>query len=158
MKKLLAIATLFVLLFASEGNAQNQVMTIGADGVGPIKIGATLKNLPPKVEGLYDKIVPENSDMVLYSFYLNGSPVIMTNGNDKIEFISVESSDCNAATEDNVRIGMTAAQFKKKTGWKRTEADCYEKAGVHVYIQRYDNSPDEEVSNISVGVDPNSDM
>lgn len=120
--------------------AQNSQYFITSEGVGPVKIGKTTKELPAKADGLYDKVVEENSDMVFQSFYLDGVTVITTNGDGLIEMIEISYPYENVSTQDGVYSGMSAYDFKQKKGWKQVEPNRFEKDGVTVYIQEYEDS------------------
>lgn len=120
-------------------------ITVNKESVGPIKLGMKLSQLPSKVEGLYDTIVEENSDMVLYSFYLNGETVITTNGDDSIEIIEVFPALTQVTTPDGVHPGLSEKAFKAKAGWKPNGEGGYVKDGVTVYVQ------DGAVTSIQIG-------
>lgn len=124
-----------MLMITISAFAQSEGIIISAEGVGPVKIGMTAAQLPKAVENLYDKIVEENSDMVLYSFYLNGETVMMTNGDGCISLIEVFPALQNVTTEDGVHPGMTSRDFKNKKGWTNTGEETYEKDGVTVFLQ-----------------------
>lgn len=130
---------------SSYAQKEIESLIITSEGVGPVKIGMTASQLPKSVEGLYDKIVEENSDMVLYSFYLNGETVMTTNGDGSIALIEVFPSLQNVSTKDGVHPGMTAVDFKKKTGWNQTSEETFEKEGVTVYLQF------DEITNMQTG-------
>lgn len=146
MKKIFLLA-ITVLAMAVTAWAQNESegIIITSEGVGPVKIGMNAKQLPASVEGLYDKMVEENSDMVLYSFYLNGETVMTTNGDESIALIEVFPSLQNVSTTDGVHPGMTAADFKGKSGWNQTSDETFEKDGVTVYLQF------DEITNMQTG-------
>lgn len=133
------------LLYTMSAFAQNDGIIINAEGVGPVKIGMTAAQLPKAVENLYDKVVEENSDMVLYSFYLNGETVMITNGDGCISLIEVFPALQNVSTEDGVHPGMTSRDFKNKKGWTKTGEETFEKDGVTVYLQF------DEITNMQTG-------
>ena len=146
MKKLVLFAVTLIMVSVSAcAQKENEGITITSEGVGPVKIGLTASQLPASVEGLYDKIVEENSDMVLYSFYLNGETVMTTNGDGSIALIEVFPALQNVTTKDGVHPGMTASEFKGKNGWKKTGDETYEKDGVTVYLQF------DEITNMQTG-------
>lgn len=146
MRKIFLLAV-SVLMMTVSACAQKEIdgIIITSEGVGPVKIGMTASQLPSAVEGLYDKIVEENSDMVLYSFYLNGETVMTTNGEGNIALIEVFPALQNVSTTDGVHPGMTAAAFKEKSGWNKTGEETFEKDGVTVYLQF------DEITNMQVG-------
>lgn len=150
MKKLV-LSAISLMMFCISANAQNDNggFLISSEGVGPVKIGMKASQLPVSVPGLYDKFVEENSDMVLYSFYLDGATVITTNGDQAIEMIEIFPDLDNVTTSDGVYSGMPAYEFKQKSGWKEVEQNKYEKDGVTVYIQEYEDS--EPTVNVQVG-------
>ena len=141
---LLAV-TVFMMAVSAFAQKESEGIIITSEGVGPVKIGMTASQLPASVNGLYDKIVEENSDMVLYSFYLNGETVMTTNGDDSIAIIEVFPSLQIVSTADGVHPGMTAADFKRKSGWNKTSEETYEKDGVTVYLQF------DEITNMQTG-------
>ena len=146
MKKIFLMAVM-VLMMAVSTSAQKESedIIITSEGVGPIKIGMTASQLPASVDGLYDKIVEENSDMVLYSFYFNGETVMITNGDGNIALIEVFPALQNVSTIDGVHPGMTATDFKGKSGWNQTSEETFEKDGVTVYLQF------DEITNMQTG-------
>lgn len=146
MKKLILFAVTVIMISVSA-YAQKEIegLIITSEGVGPIKIGMTASQLPASVEGLYDKFVEENSDMVLYSFYLNGETVMTTNGDGNIALIEVFPALQNVSTIDGVHPGMTAVDFKGKSGWNKTSEETFEKDGVTVYLQF------DEITNMQTG-------
>lgn len=144
MKKVLLFA-MAVLMSSVAASAQSETITITSEGVGPVKIGMNASQLPSSYAGLYDKLVEENSDMVLYSFYLNGETVMTTNGDGSIALIEVFPALQNVTTQDGVHPGMTAADFKGKSGWNKTGEETYEKDGVTVYLQF------DEITNMQTG-------
>ena len=146
MKKLLLSAVgLLTFFLSASAQTSNEGLIITSEGVGPVKIGMTASQLPSAVEGLYDKVVEENSDMVLYSFYLNGETVMTTNGDGSIALIEVFPSLQNVSTTDGVHPGMTASDFKGKSGWNKTSEETFEKDGVTVYLQF------DEITNMQTG-------
>lgn len=146
MKKNLLLALAFLMMAVSAcSQKESDGVVITSEGVGPIKIGMTASQLPASVNGLYDKIVEENSDMVLYSFYLNGETVMTTNGDESIALIEVFPALQKVSTTDGVHPGMTAADFKEKTGWNKTSEETFEKDGVTVYLQF------DEITNMQTG-------
>ena len=146
MKKFtLSAVGLLSLFISASAQPAIESLTITSEGVGPVKIGMTASQLPASVNGLYDKIVEENSDMVLYSFYLDGETVMTTNGDDSIALIEVFPSLQNVSTTDGVHPGMTASDFKGKTGWVKTSEETFEKDGVTVYLQF------DEITNVQTG-------
>lgn len=130
---------------AAPADENTLMVKIDGTGVGPVKLGMTLTDLPMKVDGLYDKIVEENSDMVLYSFYLNDETVMITNGDGKIEVIEVFPALTNVLTPDGVRQGMKEADFRRLSGWKDNGEGGYTKDGVTVVLM------DGEVANMQAG-------
>ena len=136
MKKMFLLAvTILMMAVSACAQKENEGLIITSEGVGPVKIGMKAPQLPASVEGLYDKIVEENSDMVLYSFYLNGETVMTTNGDGSIAIIEVFPALQNVSTADGVHPGMSETNFKGKSGWKQTSEETYEKDGVTVYLQ-----------------------
>ena len=146
MKKIFLLAVTVIMMAVSAcAQKESESINITSEGVGPVKIGMTASQLPVSVDGLYDKIVEENSDMVLYSFYLNGETVMTTNGDGSIAIIEVFPALQNVSTDDGVHPGMTAADFKGKSGWKQTSEETFEKDGVTVYLQF------DEITNMQTG-------
>lgn len=133
-------------VLSAEATQEQSAIVIDAQGVGPVRLGMTIKELPAKADGLYDNIVEENSDMVLYSFYKDGETVMTTNGDGKIEIIEVFAQLTDVNTPDGVHQGMKEAEFKKLSGWQPTgDEGGYTKDGVTVYVR------DGEVSNLQTG-------
>ena len=146
MKKIFLLAvTVFMIAVSAYAQKESEGIFITSEGVGPVKIGMTASQLPSSVDGLYDKIVEENSDMVLYSFYLNGETVMITNGDGNIALIEVFPALQIVTTADGVHPGMSAADFKGKTGWNKTSEKTFEKDGVTVYLQF------DEITNMQTG-------
>lgn len=146
MKKIFLLAvTVLMMTVSACAQKESEGIIITSEGVGPVKIGMTASQLPASVEGLYDKMVEENSDMVLYSFYLNGETVMTTNGDCSIALIEVFPALRNVSTSDGVHPGMTAADFKTKSGWNQTSEETFEKEGVTVYLQF------DEITNMQTG-------
>lgn len=145
MKKLSLFAMAAMMAFTAYAQSETEGIIITSEGVGPVKIGMNATQLPSSVDGLYDKVVEENSDMVLYSFYLNGDTVMTTNGDGAIALIEVFPALQNVSTTDGVHPGMTAADFQGKSGWNKTGEETYEKDGVTVYLQF------DEITNMQTG-------
>lgn len=146
MKKLaIFVFSMLIMSLSAYSQSDKEGILISSEGVGPVKIGMTAAQLPQSVDGLYDKFVEENSDMVLYSFYLNGETVMTTNGDGSIALIEVFPSLQNVLTGDGVHPGMTAKDFKAKSGWNKTSEETFEKDGVTVYLQF------DEITNMQTG-------
>lgn len=146
MKKIIFLCSLVMTFICVSAFAQNsEEIIITSQGVGPVKIGMTASQLPSAVVGLYDKFVEENSDMVLYSFYLNGETVMTTNGDGSIALIEVFPALRNVSTLDGIHPGMTGGEFKSKSGWNKIGEEAFEKDGVTVYLQF------DEITNMQIG-------
>ena len=150
MKKLTFILTLAIMFVSFGCKADGPGLVITGEGIGPVKLGATVKDLPASADGLYDKINEEYSDFVLYSFYLDGNQTLSTNGDDSIQMIEIFPELKDAATADGVYVGMPLSEFKKKDGWKNTDENRYEKDGVIVYLQEYEGESEPSVT-IQIG-------
>lgn len=135
----------FIFAFFNYANAQEKsVNMLLNEGIGPVILGKTFDELPDKASGLYDKKVNENSDMVLYSFLLDGETVIVTNGDGSIELIEVFPNLPGVATEDGIYVGMPESEMQNKPGWTKNE-DSYVNGNITVWIQ------DGEVAYFQIG-------
>ncbi|MCH5347052.1 MAG: hypothetical protein J1E63_08070 [Muribaculaceae bacterium] len=103
-------------------------------GVGPVKLGMTLAEIPEAVEGLYDRVVNEHTGESLFSFYLGDDEVMTTGGFRSIGYLQVGPDvEPDVVTADGIRIGTREDEILKNEAWQQFDDGIYYNAGVTVY-------------------------
>lgn len=130
-----------------------------AKGLKGIQLGMSFKSLPAKIEGLYTKLEEiSNDDFEGYELYNNNeNPIIMLEGDGKIERITIINGDIKTA--QGIYVGMPLKELKKVKGLKKIaidpEADYqqeqYEIDGITIVIDSDINKGD-AVSQMIAGI------
>lgn len=116
---------------STEAGANGQQEFIAGKGnVGPIEIGMFVKDLPEKVDGLYDKFETETTEhseddctwTEEYStFTRDGKPVFKANSAEgRIVSCTLLEGSTNVKTPDGIYVGYSARELfeKKKLEWE----------------------------------------
>lgn len=99
---------------------------IEPNGVGDIRLGKNISDLPKKSKGVYDKIVKENlehfemGEYTLYTFILNDNTTVKVEdylGNGEIENIEIVS---NIGEVNGLSVGMKVKELLKNKKVKQT--------------------------------------